>query len=295
MVAIPVYSDLRYALPAFPRQVRMELSSFCNAGCTFCHAHGEKKLTRKKAKMETSLAEHLIEDIASWSMPLYELVPTNFGELFIHKDWHRILLRASELLPRTRLTIVTTGTLMTPGALEKLASVPTVAYVNFSINAYYAETWERIHKMNRKFMEIAVNAVHAFRDRRPDVEVNVSMVYDSALVTEKEKDMFLVHWNQFGNVTFSPASYARNPLRKPENLVTLPCRSVFDGLVVFTDGKVGPACCFDGDADPELNIGHFPEERLIDIWKGERLAKLCEIHNRGLRGSVGICSECTFA
>ena len=292
---MPTYSDVKYTLPPYPRQVRIETSSFCNAGCSWCHAHGEKGLTRQKGKMDRQMITRIIDDIATWPEPLKELVPTNFGELFLHRDWYAILQEIARKLPETKIALVTTGTLLTPAQIAKLATIPTLGYVNFSINAYFRETWERIHKLPAKMMDRAVSNVHVLRDRRPDVDVNVSMVYDPEITTETERERFLAHWTQFGSTTVSHVSFAGHPRKRPLQPVTLSCRSVFDGIVVFDDGNCGTGCCFDGDADPELNIGHFPEEKLLDIWHGEKLKRLCEIHNDGRRVDLKLCKTCSFA
>lgn len=296
LVEFNTYAQVQYDLPEYPRQVRIETASFCPNSCDFCHAFGDfKPLTRKKGKMTNSMYQALIEDIAGWEKPLYEMVPVNFGELWVVKDWEWMLHLASARLPKTRLTLVTTGTMLTPERVEKLAQVPTLAYVNFSINAFFVETWTRILGVPEKYMKIAISAVHALRDRRPDVEVNVSMVHDPALITELEKDMFLQYWSSFGPVTISTVSYAGNPHRLPSVPVTLSCRSVFDGLVVFNNGLVGTGCCFDGDADPELSIGSFPQQTLMEIWRSDKLKGLCEIHNSGQRDILSLCKTCSFA
>ena len=289
-------SQVQYLLPEFPRQVRIETSSFCNAGCDFCHAHGSfKPMDRKKARMTSALFSAILDDIASWPKPLKELVPTGWGEVFLNREWPWMLQEISRRLPKTGIQIVTTGTLLTDDAIEKLALVPTLSGVNFSINCFFADSWSRIHKLPPKAMLIAVNAVHKFRDRRPDVATNVSMVMDSQLTTELEKDLFLNYWSGFGNVTISPASYAGNPKRVPDPPVTLSCRSVFDGLIVLDSGLVGTGCCFWNGDHEELAIGHFPEEKLLTIWGGDKLQHLCKLHNSGQRTELKLCSTCSFA
>ena len=289
------YNLIKHTLPPYPRQVRLETSSLCNSSCPWCHFHGEKGGTRPKGRMSIDLVKAVVEDIATWPEPLKELSPTNFGEAQMHGQWFEIFMFIAEKLPKTGIAMVTTGSLMTPDYLEKLCQVPTLSWVNFSINSFFAETWERQTNLPRKLMLRAVQAVHAFRDRRPDVKVNVSMVYDTELVTEFERDLFLDYWSKLGGVTINERSYAGWPGRGPKAPVTLPCRSIADGLVVFDNGDVSHGCCFNGDNDPELRIGAVPEERLLDIWRGEKLARFLELHNSGRRAEIGLCRGCTFA
>lgn len=289
-----IYSQVQHQLTEVPRQVRIETASRCPMKCPFCHAFGDfKLLTRAKGTMSQELYAAILNDIVTWPAPPYELVPTNFGELAMNPRWEWMLHLASALLPKTRIHLVTTGIWLTPANLEKLAQVQTLKYVNFSINAFFSETWARIHGQPAEFMPRVVRAVHEFRDRRPDVEVNVSLVQDPDITTELEADLFTNYWQQFGKVSVSSASYAGNPKHVPDPPVTLSCRSVVDGLVISDQGVVGTGCCFDGSL--ELAIGRFPEESLLDIWRGEKLKALVDLHNSGRRAEIPLCKGCNFA
>ncbi len=292
------YDTVKYELPEQPRQVRVETARACSARCTWCHLWGrpaDQGLPKQDTFMATALYEAVLDDIATWPKPLVEIVPVNFGEVFMRKDWQELMALTSKRLPKTGICVVTTGILLNEENLEKLAQVSTLAYVNFSLNAFFAETWARQHQRPEKLMQRCVEAVHRFRDRRPDVRTNVSMVYDQRAVTEIEKDLFLNYWAPFGQVSVSPASFAGWPDIKPKVPVTLPCRSVFDGLTVFEDGQVSTNCCFNGLKEPSLGIGMVPGQRLLDIWAGERLRKITELHNGGRRAELPLCKGCTFA
>ena len=289
------FEVVRYELPEFPRQVKVETARACSAACPWCHLWGRDEVKTPMTFMDMGLVEKLLDDIASWAKPLKEIVPTNYGELLMNKRWVEILQMMARKLPKTEIALVTTGILLNPENLEKLALIPTLAYCNFSINSFFAETWERQHRRPGKLMLGAVQAVHNLRDRRPDVRFNVSMVYDPEIVTELERDLFLEYWTSFGQVTVSPRSSAGWPGRAPKIPVTLPCRSIFDGLTVFDQGEVGAACCFDGLKEPSLNLGRFPQDKLLDIWRGEKLKTLTATHNSGRRPGLPLCKVCTFA
>ncbi|MDZ4263749.1 MAG: SPASM domain-containing protein [Pseudomonadota bacterium] len=288
------YSQVQHQLPEYPRQVRIETASMCPMACPFCHAFGDfKPLTRAKGRMSKELYTAILDDIAAWPKPPEEIVPTNFGELAMNPHWEWMLHELSRKIPGSRIHLVTTGIWLNQTNLEKLALVPNLKYVNFSVNAFFGETWARVHGQPAKHMPAVVRAVHEFRDRRPDVEVNVSMVQDPDITTDLEKDLFLNYWAPFGPVTVSPASYAGNPKHQPDPPVSLSCRSIIDGLVISDQGVVGTGCCFDGSL--ELAIGKFPEESLLAIWKGEKLKGLVDLHNSGRRADIPLCRTCTFS
>ena len=145
---LPVYSQVQYKFPAQPRQVRVESAHSCPAKCTFCHAYGDFDTGFPRMKpqiMKLDLVEHILKDIASWPQPLKEIVPTNFGEWPNNPEWLKIGQMMGELLPSTYIALPTTGIpFIKEGALEALASLPTLRWLNFSMNAYFQETWQRI-------------------------------------------------------------------------------------------------------------------------------------------------------
>lgn len=294
--AVPsIKGYFQYILTAVPRQVRIESSSHCNLACPWCHGHGFRKMARTKGFIDLSLVEHLLQEIAGWSAPLYEIVPTNFGEWFMYQRWYEMGCLIDKYLPKTRMTLPTTGVLLDEKKLTQLASFQTLKWVNFSVNAYFAETYERIHGASSRNILKVREMIQRLRDMRPDVHVQVSMVYDPSITSEMERDLFQAYWEGLCQVSINTASYAGRPDRAPVPSLELPCRSVFDGLVIFDDGCVSNGCCFNGDNDPDLSIGHVPEETLLDIWRGDKLRRLADLHNSGQRAQLTICKNCTFA
>ncbi len=301
---------LQWEFGEYPRQVRIESSSMCNMKCMMCAGHGDTNpatekgyilgMSRTKARMPTPLFTHIIEDIASWKQPLYEIVPTNYGEWFMHPEWWTQAQAIDRLLPKTKLVLPTTGVLVTDAVLMKLADLKTLFWLNVSVNAFFADTYERIHNQPASHIPRIRRWVEKFKDMRPDVHLQFSMVYDPIRQgqSEKEKELFQQYWSKrldgtyLGEVTINQMTHVMHgPGAKA--MVTLPCRSMFDGLVIFDDGRVGTGCCFDADA--ELVVGKVPGTKLLDIWRGEKLRAYGRLHNEGRRNEIGICSGCSFA
>lgn len=287
-----VRGHVQHVLPDYPRQVRLESAAHCTMRCAPCHAFGFKKMSRIRGFMDIGLFRTLVEEAGSWPGPL-EMVPTNWGEWFLHRDWLVMGMLVDELAPEAKLVVPTNGALLDDSALAGLASLKTLNRVNFSVNAYFAETYERFHGVPGDGLPKIRQAVEQFKDMRPDVTLVVSMVYDPTLQTELERDLFRAFWGQVCQVDVNTASYCNNPARAPGTAVVLPCRSVFDGLTVLWDGKVVSNCCF--DAEGELALGSVLDRSLLELWKGDALKELCETHNRGARADLPLCAGCTFA
>lgn len=70
-----------------------------------------------------------------------------------------------------------------------------------------------------------------------------------------------------------------------------PCYWLYDGPIVFVDGKVGLCGCRDFNADSELIIGDIAKDSLGDLW---RLAAVQRLRQRFQEGKFPqICKKCS--
>lgn len=286
-------SFVKYSLPPQPRQIRLDTINACNARCPACHLHFQT--TKKGGQMSMELLNKALDDIASWPKPLEEIVPVNFGEFFLRKDWCDILKLVERRLPKTRIALPTNGSLMDNAAVGQIASISTVKWVNFSINAFFKETYEQFTGLGVEVIDRIKRAAELLRFLRPDIVTCASMIFDSAYQSELERDKFIEFWRPLVSlVSINHAVYCNSPLKKPVIPVKTACRSIFDGLVVLYDGTVVTGCCWDSSG--KLVLDKFPNQTLLQIWQGEGLGRLTQLHNQGKREEIELlCRMCGFA
>lgn len=275
--------------PIQPRQVRLELTNQCNAHCLPCHRNTMK---REQGFIERRLVEKCLEDVKGFPQTLEEIVPANYGELFIHPHWAELLHLIARELPKTRMVIPTNGTLLRDGTVEKLAEIPTLRLVNVSVNAFLPVTYQTFHRLPARLTGEIENSVKQLKSIRPDVTLWISMTHDSQYQSPKEVELFTQHWSQYGTVQINTAQYNNRPERQPLTPVVLSCRSLWSDLVVLWDGKV-TSCCY--DAEGELYVGDANRESLLDIWHSKQFAHLRQLHKAARRATIPICKRCTFA
>ncbi|MBA7708453.1 hypothetical protein ES703_117352 [subsurface metagenome] len=183
---------------------------------------------------------------------------------------------------------------MDDDTVRKLASITTLKWVNFSVNAFFRETYEAFTGLKAEIIDKIKEAIVLLRRMRPDITTCASMIFDTNFQTEMERDLFIQFWQPIASVvSINPAAYCNSPLEKPLIPVKTACRSIFDGLTVLYDGKVVTSCCFDSNGF--LEVGNANEEKLLNIWRGGRLGALCDLHNEGRRKEIELCSKCSFA
>ena len=273
--------------PLYPRQLRLDTTSKCQAGCASCH----RFITNRRGEMPNDLMLKIINDVAKWPEPLNEIIPVNYGELFMRKDWLWILQMIESKLPHTRIVIPTNGAKLDIQTIKDLCGIQTIDIINFSINAFYDETY-------RAFMKLPIEKLHKLPDTvklikvlRPDIQIRTSMVSDPAWTTDYERDMFQLFWKEQGvEPWILPAASADRGV-KLLHPVLIPCRSIFSDIVVGFDGKLS-SCCFDSGF--KIDLGEYSGDLKAD-WNSEKFMKFREVHNSHKRTSIELCRSCSFA
>ena len=116
-------TDITYPTPTQPKQLRLDLTTKCNASCLSCHrflAEG------RVGGMNHALLDQILGDVTQWETPLLEIVPVNYGEFFLREDWYEILTKIASRLPRTHIVIPTNGSLLDESKVVQLSRIPTV-------------------------------------------------------------------------------------------------------------------------------------------------------------------------
>lgn len=276
---------LIYETPSQPRQVRLDITTACNAKCLSCH----RFLTTRSGNMPKSFIKEILQDISNWNKPLEEIIPVNYGEFFCNKEWKKYLRLINEALPRTNIVIPTNGSLITNEDVEFICSINTVGIINFSVNAFFEKTYEEFMGLKGETLDNILNLATLFRKYKPEIQLVFSMVYDPAYQTEMEKELFLAFWRNYGIPWTIPASNCnRYPLKIKNNIA---CRSIFSDLVIGFDGKLS-SCCF--DPGMVLDLGKW-EGSVLGAWNNPKLQELRKLHNEGRRQEVGWCSGCSFS
>lgn len=284
---MPKQTEITYETPDQPRQIRLDSTTACNASCSSCHRWQSKR----NGKMSQDLILEILKDVSRWEKPLEEIVPVNYGEFFVLDNWEWVLNQIAVHLPRTPIVIPTNGVALEESLVQNLCEVPTFKNINFSINAYFDETYEAFMGLPPEHMQRIEEFCKQIKTLRQDVRINVSMVFDPVYQTDLERDMFIEHWRDKAYVCIIPAASAAREDKMPQIHNSLPCRSIFSDFVVGYDRKL-TSCCFDSNF--EISLGSYTGDIIRD-WHNQFIAGLRLLHNEHRRDKIRICSFCSFA
>jgi len=252
-----------------------------------CH----RFLSKRNGSMSLGQISGILDSIAKLPQPLTEIIPVNYGELFTRDDWHKILCLINHKLPNTGIVIPTNGALITEQVAIALTKIPSIRVINFSINAYFDETYEAFNGLDAKNIPQIRKAISILKIMRQDIVLNASMVFDPMYSSDLEKDLFVKQWISCANPQILPAASAGRPAKKSQIQTLLPCRSIFSDLVIGFDGKLS-SCCFDSAF--QIYLGEYTGD-IIKDWHNEQLTSLRTLHNQHRRNEINLCGRCSFS
>ena len=172
--------DITYPILRQPKQLRIDSIAKCNAKCLSCH----RFLTKRKGEMPSELIIQILKDVSRWDTPLEEIVPVNYGELFLRKDWEWLLNTIAQYLPKTMIVLPTNSSFFDTETIRALCQIPTVRIINFSVNAYFKETYEAFMGLKSEVMERLPSTISQIKALRPDIFLLASMVFDPQYQTD---------------------------------------------------------------------------------------------------------------
>jgi hypothetical protein len=121
--------------------------------------------------------------------------------------------------------------------------------------------------------------------KHPDFHTIQSLTDQDLVRQVMTEDFFVCDW---GGAVQLPNYMRRLPLWPRKHR---PCYRLFDGLQVFSNGKVGACACRDYEASSELILGSVQTRTLPEMWNGEQLTQIRADWRSG-RHVPDICSKC---
>lgn len=285
-----------FITPDFPLHMDMESSSHCNLLCPMCGRTIHKSSWRPKRHMDLEVFKKCIDEGASKGLCALNL--NNVGEPLMNPSIVDMVRHAKDsgLLD---VFFHTNGTLLTKEMSLALIDAG-LDRIIISVDSPYKERYESI-RVGAKFEEVIQNIkdLHAARkelnSNNPLTRLNVIRFPE---LTESEvedlEDLLGDYVDIIGFLEFQ--EYDEKKMEKPfypEGYASsFICPMLFSRLSVFEDGDVVPCCV---EMSGKLRLGNVFNETLEEIWKGDKLAKLREIHLAGRFYEVPACGACDWA
>ncbi|MBA4318826.1 MAG: hypothetical protein C0412_10535, partial [Flavobacterium sp.] len=280
----------------YKRSIAIETTLSCNSRCVFC-AHSRKSMT---GTMTKELYEKIIDECCKCGIG--HITFGVYGELMTDQ----YLFERIEYLRKYEMTysFISNASLLTPEKTDLLFQMGGLSYVQFSVNGFSKEVYEKTMVGLKR--DVAYKNIAYFLEQKEKLKKNDLAVSISAVKTDLNKkdlkDLFRFWKKQKGVSMLLPIDLMDRMGEKYKEeigkLGTLdnkknwlaPCRFLWDPLMIYYDGRVSP-CCKDNDRR-ELIVGDANKKTIKEILEGEALKSIRELHLSDNRKNHPVCKNC---
>jgi len=286
--------DLTQAIPLpMPFSMFIEVTNVCNFKCTVCPQSfpdfGERSGYYKR--MSAEVWTKVVSDLQRWPTPLKVLRFWGTGEPLLHPGLNDIIIESQVLANRLELT--TNGSLLTYDWQKKLI----YSGLHYLCVSVYGTTEAQYQEAtgDRAGLGFILRRMAAFREARDKSGRETPWITARLTVANPDRDAFEQQWSSIADdLVIEPLhSWGQDFVQLGTNLKTSKtvCPKPFTELVVHANGDV-VACCADWDG--HLLCGNILAESLQDIWTGQKLKHIQELHLAGQRYELVACKDCTL-
>ncbi|MEN8194864.1 MAG: radical SAM protein, partial [Bacteroidota bacterium] len=290
------YKKLTHRLPnpdmGFPELISLEIASTCNLSCIHCPPHMKefKNEVRKFGLMEMDLFYKLMDEIDQYGKRRIALHKD--GEPLLHPQTVEILERVKK--NHDHIIYLTTNAHRLTEQISNSLLQNKINILNFSIGAASEDFYSKVRgKGFNKVIENISNLLKMSEESEWKPKVIVQII-DLPEYSEMENEIknFKNYWSQFDvevqiwkKLTWGVYDYQENGKRR------YPCYSLWESFTVNSDGLVS-ACCMDWKQ--QLITGDTNTQTIKEIWKGDKLKHLRQMHIDGREDELPLCGTCNY-
>lgn len=282
-------NPVKQIVSAFPLHLDIEVTGRCNLMCTHCARHSRRT---DIGDMDMALFRRIIDEGAEYGLP--SIIPHWMGESFLHPQLFAMIkyAKAKRIMD---IRINTNCTLLGEETIENIfnSGLDTIVC---SIDAVEAGTYNRI-KVGSEFDLVHgnVSRLANLRNSRGLSKPRIIVQMIDMKRNHEELTAFIDYWRVRVDIV-RVATYQspdgrpndRNRVRNaPESI--FPCPHLWQRLTIAWDGTVYSCLGDNACRDP---LGNVHEISLYDIWHGEKMSRLRELHSRYEADDIDKCLHC---
>lgn len=277
-------------------------ASHCNFKCRFCPT-GDLELIKATGRYQGPMAfdtfRKIIDDLEEFPDPIKVLRLYKEGEPLMNKRFAEMVRYARSSSKVARIDTTTNGVLLTPKTSEKIVEAG-IDQINISVNGIRNEQFVDLVKTKVNFERYVDNIKYLY-SIKGDCEIYVKAIEENLSEDDRKKfvDIFgdiadrvffehlFPNWPGFANdiipTECSVGLYGDAVLERSV------CPYIFYSTTINSDGTV--SLCVQ-DWARKLVVGSVLNDKLRDIWLGERINAHRLSHLNGCRKDDATCAQC---
>ncbi len=280
--------------PEVPFLDQVELTNVCPMRCRFCPRGVPGRMTRPTGFMDLELYVRLLDQAHPQQRNYRPLELHHLGESLLHPEVDRFVAEATRRGLPTEMSV--NPSLLEPTLGRSIIDAG-IRRMVISLDAMDDETLMAIRGPAAQYRKAEANLralLEYASSKRGPPQIVIQML--DLHRNRHQRDAFMTRWANTG-LSFVHA-YVKD-LDGPDPDLAAPtsselvylCIYPWRSVVVLWDGSVA-ACCRDHDA--LLVLGRIGETALRQIWHGERVRQLREVHQGMQAPPEHLCTGCAW-
>jgi len=285
----------------FPPHLEIELNYSCNLKCPMCTWSVENTMEKKEDWFPFEDYKKLISDAVQNGTKSIRL--TYINEPLIRTDIDKFVKYANDV-GIIDIIITTNGTLLSKEVSKKLIEAG-LTKINVSLDAVTEETYNKI-RVGGNF-NTTIKNIHDFLKVRKSLDKKIpkiGLTFVRTKLNDHEYKQFVEYWadkvdhigiqnpqNPFADGKFFTPSKGDEFLlkRDQKSPEKFHCPEPFKRMTLRGNGDVLGCCSFYA---VDLVMGNWHNDSMKEIWNGEKMSKLREIHRSGEFYKNRACKNC---
>lgn len=293
-----------------PYNVKVEVSSLCNARCVYC-AHSKPDHGGVwQGNMTMELFEKVLHDLKEFPEKPKQMETFMFGEPLCNPLLPQMIDRAKEEEVVNRITFTTNGLLFTPKKVDELMKNGGPDIIRISLQGIDSGTYKKMCGVNVDFEEFISNLSYLYKHkgkcqiRMKIADISIKDIPDGKKRFEEmfgdiADSIFVEHiLPLYDDMDYDVIDKSINEtyMNGRENVKTTRihkvCHRPFFRVRIGANGLVTSACC---DTPKDIVYGDINEDSLYNIWNGDKHKAFLKMQLEGKRFKHPSCKNCVAA
>ncbi|NIO81501.1 MAG: radical SAM protein [Candidatus Aminicenantes bacterium] len=274
----------------FPVEIAIEITNHCNANCIMCP---RQKMEREKGFMDFDLFKKIVDEAREYTEFVFLHLA---GEPLLHPKLMEMIDYCGKIGLKSGFS--TNAISLDEAKSKQLLQLPLDLLV-LSFDGVTKETYETIRKKaNFESTYQNINRFLVLKSKsKKSPYTMIQLIYQEE--NFKEAKDFYLKWKKSAVDVVRVKPYLNYPgldeylgkrTRRTGEKIK-PCMLLWRQLAIYWDGTV-VACCMDFLS--KMVLGNAADASIAEIWNGDPMQKLREIHGSGKIAELKHCMECSI-
>lgn len=251
----------------------------------------QSTMKRKSGTMEEQLYQKIIEQCR----PMEAVWTFMMGEPLMDKNLPQRIAYAKNAGIK-KVGIFTNASLLKPELADKLLASG-IDHITISFDALTKQTFKDVRPgLNFEDVTLNIENMVKLRKKRKQKTPFIAIEFVKMESNASEASPFRKKWERIVDAVYisDMVNWGGKIQLKSEPRfsykIRRPCYLLWKDMVIFVDGRVA-LCCYDFEGS--VILGDATRQSLKEIWTGEKLAEIREIHRKGAFDKIPICANCS--